>query len=150
MPCVGYLFYEKKKKLKGEYSKLSGKEIGALRKEGVEVQEEILSPIFAYLGDTSHDLFFPSNDDFNTLLVHFPVIIVECTVLSSEEIDPNETSARGHIHWDQLRPVVQSHPNILFVLIHFSTRYKSEYINQFFKSLKESNPGLFLNVLPWL
>ena len=37
VPCVGFAFFERRKKLKDEYKGLAGGEIGKLRKAGVEV-----------------------------------------------------------------------------------------------------------------
>ena len=50
VPCVGYGVSEVRKKLKEEYTKLSGREIGELRKKGVEVNYECNAKFLCYLG----------------------------------------------------------------------------------------------------
>lgn len=53
VPCVGYCFSQKKNSLKEEHRGLPGREIGALRKQGVQVTDEETLPMFAFLGDTT-------------------------------------------------------------------------------------------------
>ena len=48
---VGYLFSKATEKLKSEYAGLSGREIGALRKDGVQISERVVNPLLAFLGD---------------------------------------------------------------------------------------------------
>ena len=53
IPSLGYLVWERRKKLKPEYQDLTGEQIRDLRLSGVEVSAEIRIPKVAYLGDTS-------------------------------------------------------------------------------------------------
>ena len=53
VPSVGYLVWERRKKLKPEYRDLSGPEIRDLRLKGTEVSAETRLPLVAYTGDTS-------------------------------------------------------------------------------------------------
>src|SRR5689334_2684045 len=53
IPSLGYLVWERRKKLKPEYHQLSGEEIRDLRLSGVEVSSEVRIPKVAYLGDTA-------------------------------------------------------------------------------------------------
>ena len=53
VPCVGYCFAQVKQSLKPEYKGLPGREIGKLRKQGVQVTAEEEQPLFCFLGDTS-------------------------------------------------------------------------------------------------
>ncbi len=50
---LGFLVWERRKKLKPEYQELSGEQIRDLRLSGVEVSAEIRVPKVAYMGDTS-------------------------------------------------------------------------------------------------
>lgn len=54
-----------------------GRELGRLRKEGVEIEEEFFHPLFAYLGDSSIKVY-----EENPELFDYPVIITECTFIS--------------------------------------------------------------------
>jgi len=132
VPCVGYCFYEKKSKLKQEFKSLSGKEIAQLRKSGVEVSDIVDFPMCAYLGDTTTEVF-----EKNPELFSFPVIITECTFLI--ENHSGEAGSRGHTHWGSLLPIVEKHPEIIFILIHFSLRYTNTEILKFFAQYSLSN-----------
>jgi len=142
VPCVGYLFSEKLSKLKEQYKNLTGKDLGALRKEGVEISDEFYRPLFGYIGDSHYTVL-----ENNPIIFEYPVIIVECTFIDGETVD--RANRDGHIHWTQLEPIVVSHPNNTFVLIHFSCRYKESEIHQFFDGLvvREENPISLHNVV---
>ena len=132
VPCVGFTLYNSKNVLKEEYKKLEGREIGKLRKSGVEVSIKVDVPKFTFLGDTNIDVFN------NPEILKSPVIFVECTIID-DGVDPKETYARGHIHWKQLQPVISENKQTFFVLIHLSKRYKRNYIDNFFKDITLEN-----------
>ena len=139
IPCVGYAFYEKRKKLKSDYSHLTGKQIQELRKQGVDVTEQLCVPLFAFLGDTTPDVFASGSNSAQALLDKMPVIICECTFLEGEQ-----SNEKGHTHWNGLKPIIEQNPHITFVLIHFSIKYRPEELKSFFadQSLK--------NVIPFI
>lgn len=137
VPCMGYLFSSKKKKLREELAGLSGQEIGDLRKAGVAVTEEQITPIVGILGDTT-----PAVYDLHPELLQAQVIVGECTFLHPEHRE-NATRTR-HTHFDQLLPIIEASPQTLFVLTHFSLRYRNSEILDFFS--RRSLP----NVMPWL
>ena len=53
VPSLGFVVWDRRRKLKPEYQALSGDEIRDLRLSGKEVTEEIRRPRVAYLGDSS-------------------------------------------------------------------------------------------------
>jgi ribonuclease Z len=53
IPSLGYLVWERRKKLKPEYQELTGDQIRDLRLSGVEVSAEVRLPRVAYMGDTA-------------------------------------------------------------------------------------------------
>jgi len=53
-------------------------------------------------------------------------------------------AATRHTHWTFLRPIVEAHPHVTFVLTHFSPRFSTGQIADFFAA--EALP----NVVPWL
>jgi ribonuclease Z len=143
--CVGYAFSETRSKLKAEYNGMSGKEIGALRRQGIVVTEETTCGRFAYCGDTSIRVFESSP----WLLELYPIIIVECTFLTAEleGVDLLERCERdGHICWTQLKDVVVAHPQTTFALIHFSLRYKVSDIHEFFERIADQYPNIVVMV----
>lgn len=130
IPTLSYCFSLIKHKLKEEYVGMSGKEIGSLRKSGIDVTHEVSVPSFAFICDTSIAVL----ENFPNIVGRFPIVIIECTFLYPEEL-PNAIATK-HIHWQQLKPYVLSNPSTLFVLIHFSLRYKEDEILQFFANEK--------------
>jgi ribonuclease Z len=67
--------------MKSEYKDLAKNEIINLRKNGVEISENVHLPLFAFLGDTTHKVF-----DMNPKLLSYPIIIIECTFLLDDHI----------------------------------------------------------------
>ena len=139
IPCVGYAFYEKRTKLKSDYSHLTGKQIQELKKQGVEITEQLSIPLFAFLGDTTPVVFTAGSHSAQVLLGQMPVIICECTFLEGEQSDE-----KGHTHWNGLKPIIEQHPHITFVLIHFSLKYRPTEIQDFF------NQQSLKNVIPFV
>ena len=137
VPCVGYIFSERKKKLKAEYIGLSGPEIGALRREGVEIAEDRIEPIIAFLGDTSPEVY-----RMHPELLKTPIIVGECTFLDPDHRSNAERTR--HTHFEQLAPIIRENPQTLFVLTHFSLRYSTSEVMAFFE--RNSLP----NAMPWL
>src|SRR5436853_532678 len=52
-PSVGYLVWERRRKLKEEYQGLPNDRIRDLRLSGTEVTREVRTPLIGYTGDTS-------------------------------------------------------------------------------------------------
>ena len=50
IPSVGYVIWERRKKLKPEYRELTGEQIRDIRLAGTEVSQETRIPRVAYLG----------------------------------------------------------------------------------------------------
>ncbi len=127
VPTLGYGFFEIRKKLKAEHVGKSGKELAELRKLNDDIHEEITVPQILFAFDTSIKPFVE-----NPQLLKFPNVVVECTFF--EPYDRKKASESKHIHWDQLRPFVESNPSILFILTHFSMRYTMANICSFFST----------------
>lgn len=139
VPCVGYGIYNVRKKLKEEYIKLSGKEIGELRKSGIEINYDYINKMFVYLGDTGKEIF--ENEEWKKI-VEYPTIIIECSFILEDEKE--QAIKTQHIHWDDLEPIVDKYNKNTFILIHFSQRYDNSEIRKFFEDKKRNN------VIPWI
>jgi ribonuclease Z len=135
IPTISYCFSEVKSKLKAEFRDTDGRDIAMLRKSGVAVTEEVVQPALAYICDTSIQVLarYPE-------VLTYPVIFIECTFLYPEELE-NAASTK-HIHWQDLRRYIETHQETLFVLIHFSLRYKDAEILAFFEMEQEKNDGI--------
>jgi len=122
VPTVGYGFCEIKRKLKKEFY---GKNIGQLRKEGVDVYNEVKVYHFCYLCDTTAKILE------NKEIYKYNVIMIECSYLNNEKL----AKTNKHISFHQLVPSILKYPEKKFILFHFSARYSakevSEHINQF-------------------
>ena len=80
IPSLGFLVWERRKKLLPEYLDLSGPEIRDLRLSGVEVTREIRLPRLCYLGDTN-----PVGLDANPDAFEAEVLILEMTFVARGE-----------------------------------------------------------------
>ena len=140
VPTAGYGLSEIKKKLKPEYIGKSSHEIVELKKQKVEICHNVEQYIFAYLTDTTHRVFNNEN------IFKYSTIMVECTIL--EEDDKESAKKHMHIYWGDLLPIVKSHPENHFILIHISVRYSQEEIVDFFSKEKETHQ--LTNVEPWI
>jgi ribonuclease Z len=131
VPTVGFELVETKNILKPEFVGLSSSFLKQQKSQGVDITEKKDVSKFTFLGDTTIDVFQDRS------ILESPVIMIECTILD-QEVSPDETYRRGHIHWEQLKPVIESSPDTLFVIIHISKRYTSDYLDKFFKDGPEN------------
>mgnify|MGYP003684789837 CR=1 FL=1 len=132
VPTVGYMLSKKVSKLKKEYKNLGRDDIIKLRKAKVPIMDDIYNPIFSYITDTRVD----------TIDLRAPTIMVECTFLYDKQYELADK--RGHIHWKDLEIIVKNNPDKKFILIHFSMRYSSKEIEEFFRETG------YKNVVVWL
>jgi ribonuclease Z len=136
VPSLGYLVWERRKKLKPEYHDLSGEEIRDLRLSGVEVSAEIRLPKVAYLGDTS-----PAGLDGFPEIYRAEILILEMTFVAPGE-RPSIIHKYGHTHLDDIIARAERFENEVIVASHFSTRLHPEQIQRIIeKRLPESLRG---------
>ncbi len=129
VPTVGYGFSQITDKLKPEYSNLEGREIGKLRKEGVEITYQKITKKFAYVCDSTIEVL-----EKNKSILKYPIVIIECTFIVDDE-----STCKDHIYWSDLEEYVKEYTDVLFVLIHFSRRYKDKEIKEFFEKKDYKN-----------
>jgi ribonuclease Z len=124
IPSLGYLVWERRKKLKPEYQSLSGNQIRDLRLSGVEVSAEIRLPKVAYLGDTA-----PAGLDAFPETYRAQILIMELTFVA-----PNERASLirkfGHTHLDDLLERADLFENEVIITSHFSTRLHADQIQR--------------------
>lgn len=143
VPSIGYGITELRKKLKPEYETLEGKEIGQLRKTGVEVTFQKEIPLIAYMGDTTIKAL---EDEKNESVFNYPYIMIETTFFLPDQVEL--AIKNTHTHWQHLIPYVLKYPNIKFILIHFSPRYRDQEIIDFFEIEKEKYK--INNIIVWI
>ncbi|WP_337174151.1 MBL fold metallo-hydrolase [Paludisphaera sp.] len=124
IPSLGFLVWERRKKLKPEYHDLSGEQIRDLRLSGVEVSSEIRIPKVAYMGDTA-----PAGLDANPEAYKAQILIMEMTFVA-----PNERASvihkYGHTHLDDIIARAERFENEVIVASHFSTRLHPDHIQR--------------------
>lgn len=122
IPSLGFLVWERRKKLKPEYQGLTGEQIRDLRLSGVEVSAEIRLPKVAYLGDTA-----PPGLDALPEIYQAQILILEMTFVA-----PNERAAVihkfGHTHLEDLILRADKFQNEVIIASHFSTRLHPDQI----------------------
>jgi ribonuclease Z len=124
IPSLGYLVWERRKKLKPEYHGLSNDQIRDLRLSGVEVSAEVRLPKVAYLGDTA-----PAGLDCFSETYRAQILIMELTFVA-----PNERASLihkfGHTHLDDLLDRAALFENEVIITSHFSTRLHADQIQR--------------------
>jgi ribonuclease Z len=122
VPSLGYVVWERRRKLKPEYGQLSGEQIRDLRLAGTEVTAELRQPLVAYLGDSA-----PGGLDDCPAMYEAKVLICELTFVA-----PNHRKDKihkfGHIHLDDLVERRERFQNELVILAHLSTRYHANTV----------------------
>ena len=133
IPSLGFLVYERRKKLKPEYRDLLGDQIRDLRLSGVEVSAEVRVPKVAYLGDTS-----PAGLDALPDTYKAEILILEMTFVAPQE-RPEKIHKFGHTHLDDILARAEKFQNEVIVASHFSTRLHPDQIHRIVsKRLPES------------
>ena len=117
VPSLGYIVWERRRKLKPEYQDLSGEQIRDIRLTGTEVSAEQRSPLVAYLGDTS-----PEGLDDCPAMYDAKVLICELTFVSPEH-RKEKIHKFGHMHLDDFVDRRDRFNNELVIASHLSTRY---------------------------
>ncbi len=131
IPCLGYSIFKIQEKLKEEYEGIPGREIGRLKRSGVQVTEFHEEPFLCFLGDTTEEVF----REHPEILEQQKVIVVECSFIDEGSIKrARETT---HMHWEGLRPHVAANREVMFVLTHFSLKYSSLELREFFCQQQE-------------
>ncbi len=117
IPCLGYVIYDRRRKLKPELAELSGEQIRDIRMKGEEVTNTVLKPMVGYTGDTS-----PEGLDNNPVLFECKVLIAEMTFLSRDH-RLEFVHRNGHMHLDDYVARQDRFQNEMIVCGHVSTRY---------------------------
>jgi ribonuclease Z len=125
VPSLGFVVWERRRKLKPEYVDLPGTAIRDLRLGGTEVTREIRLPRLAYLGDSS-----PEGLDACPAMYEAEVLILEMTFVA-----PSHRKERihkfGHMHLDDVVERREKLQNELVIAAHFSTRYHTRQIERY-------------------
>lgn len=112
---LGYAAIEVRRKLKKEYSALTGPQLVELKKQGVDITHRVELPLVAYCGDTSPGDFLDLDCVKNA-----KILLLECTFVEQEHLD--RARAGYHFHLTDLRDVLPRLNNQRILLTHLSRR----------------------------
>jgi len=124
VPSLGYIVWQRRKKLKAEYVSLSGEKIRDLRMSGIEVTDERREPLVAYLGDSA-----PAGLDDCPEMFQAKVLICEMTFVSPEH-RKEKIHKFGHIHLDDFVERREQFQNERIIAAHLSTRYHPQAVRR--------------------
>jgi ribonuclease Z len=124
IPSLGYIVWERRRKLAPQYVGLSGEQIRDIRLSGKEVSVEKKLPKLAYLGDSQ-----PKGLDQNPEMYLAEVLIAEMTFVAPGH-RPEKIHKHGHMHLDDFVQRREKFQNSLIIASHFSTRYNNKQIRQ--------------------
>ena len=127
VPSVGYIVWQRRNKLKTEFSDLSGDEIRDLRNSGTEVSEELRAPLIGYVGDSA-----PSGLDNNPEFFETKILITEMTFVAPDH-RKEKIHKHGHMHLDDIVSRKDQFNNECIISSHFSTRYHDQQIKSMVK-----------------
>ncbi|WP_145372878.1 MBL fold metallo-hydrolase [Maioricimonas rarisocia] len=127
VPSLGWVVWERRRKLKPEYQGLSGEEIRDLRYDGIDVSAEVRVPLVCYCGDTA-----PGGLDNCDAVFESKILITEVTFFRPEH-RKEKIHKFGHTHLDDIIERAERFQNELIILCHFSTRYHERQIRRAFE-----------------
>ena len=133
VPSLGYVVWERRRKLKPEYQGLSGEQIRDIRMAGTDVTSEHRQPLVAYAGDTA-----PTGLDNCPAMYEAKVLICELTFVSPEH-RKEKIHKFGHMHLDDFVDRRENFKNELIIAAHLSTRYHSNVVE---RMVKKSLPDM--------
>ncbi len=124
IPSLGYLIWERRRKLKPEFQHLIGDDLAIrdLRQSGVEVSAEIRVPKVAFTGDTA-----PAGLDNYPEIYKAEILICEMTFVAPQE-RPERIHKYGHTHLDDIIERAERFENECIIASHFSTRLHPDQI----------------------
>lgn len=122
---VGYIFWQRRRKLKPEYQDLPGDKIRDIRLSGVEVTDEYRYPKLAYLGDSR-----PEAMDDCPAFYEAETLIMEMTFLAADH-RREKIHKMGHTHLDDIVQRRDCFQNKTIIAGHFSVRYSDRQIKNY-------------------
>jgi ribonuclease Z len=113
---VGYIVWERRKRLKPELQKLPQEQIRQLAVSGQEVSVEVRFPRAAYLGDSTIQGL-----DANPAMFEADILIMEMSFVAKRHRG-DKLRRYGHVHLDDVVERREKFRNGVVIASHFSTR----------------------------
>lgn len=127
LPSVGFVVWDRRRKLQEKFHGLSGDKIREIRLSGTDVTTEVRYPLVAYLGDSA-----PGGLDACPAVYKARVLIMELTFVAPHH-RREQIHKYGHMHLDDLVERADLFQNELVIASHFSTRYHPKQIRYWVK-----------------
>ena len=124
VPSVGYIVWDRRRKLREEFQGLEGSAIRDLKLAGTDVTREIRVPLVCYVGDSA-----PKGLDNDPAIYQSRVLITELTFFRPQH-RRDKIHKFGHTHLDDILDRADLFQNELIILTHFSTRYEEQEIRR--------------------
>jgi len=124
VPSLGYVVWERRRKLKPEYQGFSGSAIRDLRQSGAAVTDEQRIPVLCYTGDTS-----PPGLDENPITFEARILITEMSFVRVKH-PRDKIHSYGHMHIDDFIERADRFHNELVIVAHVSSRYEIDETRQ--------------------
>ena len=124
VPSVGYLVWDRRRKLKEDLVGAGEDEIRKRRLGGEDVTREVRMPLVCYCGDTA-----PAGLDNYDPVFQSRVVITEMTFFRPDH-RKDKIHKFGHTHLDDIIERAERFENELIILAHFSTRYHEGQIRR--------------------
>ena len=124
VPSLGFVVWQRRRKLKPQYQGLPGDKIRDLRLGGTDITDEVRVPRLAYLGDSA-----PAGLDACPAMYDAEVLIMELTFVAPSH-RKDKIHKFGHMHLDDFMERTGKFHNELIIASHFSTRYHPNQIRQ--------------------
>lgn len=135
VPSFGFSLIHRVDKLRPEYQGRPGTELGALRKQGVEITRRVESRVLSVTGDT-----LPEVLDKQPQILESETLLIECSFLDDRK--PYEAVRRGaHVHLTDLMARADLLTCERVVLSHFSALYDTAEIVALLRPLADAIPG---------
>ena len=124
LPSVGYVVWDRRRKLKNEYQGFTGDQIRDLRLSGVDVTNEVRTPLIGYLGDSN-----PDGLDRCPAMYEAMILIAEMTFVAKSHRREN-IHKYGHMHLEDFLARRERFQNEVIIAAHYSTRYTDDRIQR--------------------
>ena len=116
---MGYLVFERRKKIRPDFGKLSREEILKIKESGEELNIVIDTPVVAFTGDTRIEFIYSDPD-----VKRARVLFMEATFWDDRK-DVQNARFWGHTHFTEFIKALPELQNECIVLIHASARYST-------------------------
>jgi len=123
---VGYSVIEKRKKLKTEYSSLTGPQLVELKKQEIQIDYPLEVPIVTYIGDTQYVDYSQLN-----YIKESKILIAECTFYETDHTGRAE--AGKHMHINEFAQLIEKLQNEHIIIAHTTQRTPMREIHKILK-----------------